>query len=325
MAFTVNDLQDLTRLLLERPEWLSEVRRIVLTDELLALPRELAEAQRRTDEHFAELADSIRQLAEAQQRTDKRLSEFERRTDERFAELAERLDQLTARVDQLTARVDQLTQRLDQLTARVDQLTQRLDQLTARVDQLTQRLDQLTARVDQLTQRLDRLTEVTQQLTTSVRTLENQMAAVRGRMLETEYRDKAASFFGLWVRKPRVVSISDIWDDLEDRLSRQELEQLLPLDLLVRGQLSRQQSRGEIWLAVEISSVIDTRDVERAVERAALLRKAGFRAVPVVAGHGIANDAIADQIAQQHVAALMNGLNAGWEAALQRVVSELES
>ncbi len=311
MAFTVNDLQDLTRLLLERPEWLSEVRRIVLTDELLALPRELAEAQRRTDEHFAELADSIRQLAEAQQRTDKRLSEFERRTDERFAELAERLDQLTARVDQLTARVDQLTQRLDQLTARVDQLTQRLDQLTARVDQLTQRLD--------------RLTEVTQQLTTSVRTLENQMAAVRGRMLETEYRDKAASFFGLWVRKPRVVSISDIWDDLEDRLSRQELEQLLPLDLLVRGQLSRQQSRGEIWLAVEISSVIDTRDVERAVERAALLRKAGFRAVPVVAGHGIANDAIADQIAQQHVAALMNGLNAGWEAALQRVVSELES
>ena len=283
MAFTVNDLQDLTRLLLERPEWLSEVRRIVLTDELLALPRELAEAQRRTDEHFAELADSIRQLAEAQQRTDKRLSEFERRTDERFAELAERLDQLTARVDQLTARVDQLTQRLD------------------------------------------RLTEVTQQLTTSVRTLENQMAAVRGRMLETEYRDKAASFFGLWVRKPRVVSISDIWDDLEDRLSRQELEQLLPLDLLVRGQLSRQQSRGEIWLAVEISSVIDTRDVERAVERAALLRKAGFRAVPVVAGHGIANDAIADQIAQQHVAALMNGLNAGWEAALQRVVSELES
>ena len=46
MAFTVNDLQDLTRLLLERPEWRSEVRRIVLTDELLALPRELAEAIR---------------------------------------------------------------------------------------------------------------------------------------------------------------------------------------------------------------------------------------------------------------------------------------
>jgi len=82
VAFTVNDLQDLTRLLIERPEWLSEVRRIVLTDELLALPREVAEAQRRTDERFAE-------LAEIQRRNEEQLAEFRRQTDARFAELAE--------------------------------------------------------------------------------------------------------------------------------------------------------------------------------------------------------------------------------------------
>lgn len=51
MAFGVEDFQDLVRLLEARPEWRVELRRLVLTDELLDLPavvRELAEAQWRT-------------------------------------------------------------------------------------------------------------------------------------------------------------------------------------------------------------------------------------------------------------------------------------
>ncbi|MDW8099135.1 MAG: hypothetical protein RML36_06585 [Anaerolineae bacterium] len=49
MPFTVTDLHDLVRLLHEHPEWRAEVRRLVLTDEILerpALVRELAEGQR---------------------------------------------------------------------------------------------------------------------------------------------------------------------------------------------------------------------------------------------------------------------------------------
>jgi hypothetical protein len=38
MAFTVEEFQDLIRLLQERPEWRADLRRLVLTDELLALP-----------------------------------------------------------------------------------------------------------------------------------------------------------------------------------------------------------------------------------------------------------------------------------------------
>jgi hypothetical protein len=36
MAFSVEDFQDLIRLLQERPEWRADLRRLVLTDELLA-------------------------------------------------------------------------------------------------------------------------------------------------------------------------------------------------------------------------------------------------------------------------------------------------
>jgi hypothetical protein len=49
VAFSVQDFHDLVRLLEQRPEWRAELRRLVLTEELLALPaivRELAEAQR---------------------------------------------------------------------------------------------------------------------------------------------------------------------------------------------------------------------------------------------------------------------------------------
>lgn len=63
MAFTVEDFRDLMRLLEERPEWRAELRRAVLTDELLALPelvRALAEAQRRTEVAVAALAEAQR-------------------------------------------------------------------------------------------------------------------------------------------------------------------------------------------------------------------------------------------------------------------------
>lgn len=53
MAFTVSDFHDLMRLLDQHPEWRAELRRLLLTEELLSLPqvvRELAEAQARTEE-----------------------------------------------------------------------------------------------------------------------------------------------------------------------------------------------------------------------------------------------------------------------------------
>jgi len=46
MAFTVEDFQDLLRLLEDHPQWQVELRRRLLTDELLELPalvRQLAE------------------------------------------------------------------------------------------------------------------------------------------------------------------------------------------------------------------------------------------------------------------------------------------
>lgn len=54
MAITIQDFHDLVRLLDERADWRAEFRRILLTDELLALP-----------ELVRELSARVARLAEA--------------------------------------------------------------------------------------------------------------------------------------------------------------------------------------------------------------------------------------------------------------------
>ena len=73
MAFLVQDLHDLIGLLEQHPEWRAEIRRLVLTEELLSLPqvvRDLGEAQRRTEQR-------VEELAEAQRRTEQRVSRLQ--------------------------------------------------------------------------------------------------------------------------------------------------------------------------------------------------------------------------------------------------------
>jgi predicted nuclease with TOPRIM domain len=71
MAFAVQDLQDLIRLLEQHPEWKSLLRASLLGDELLQLPavvRELAEAQKRTEQRVEELAQAQRRTEQAVER-----------------------------------------------------------------------------------------------------------------------------------------------------------------------------------------------------------------------------------------------------------------
>ncbi|MGC9397961.1 MAG: hypothetical protein ACP5HM_02370, partial [Anaerolineae bacterium] len=100
MGFTVTDFREWVNILYEHPEWQKELRRLVLTDELLELPnlfRELAELQRQTDLR-------IDKLAEAQRRTEQRveeLAEAQRRTEQRVEELAEAQRRTEQRVEEL--------------------------------------------------------------------------------------------------------------------------------------------------------------------------------------------------------------------------------
>jgi len=121
MTLGVREYHDLVNLLSLHPEWQEELRRLLLRDDFLALPRivsALAEAQQRTEQSVKELAEaqqrtdqSVKELAEAQQRTDqsvKELAEAQQRTDQSVKELAEAQQRTEQKVDRLGVAVGQL-------------------------------------------------------------------------------------------------------------------------------------------------------------------------------------------------------------------------
>jgi len=107
MAFTVHEFHDLVALLTQHPEWRAEIRRLVLTEELVALP------------------PIVHDLAEAQQRTTQQM-----------AQLTQQMAQLTQQVAQLIQQVAQLTQQVAQLTEAQQRTERQIIQLQDNVGEL---------------------------------------------------------------------------------------------------------------------------------------------------------------------------------------------
>jgi len=244
MAFTVQDYHDLARLLWEYPEWREELRRLLLPDELLALP------------------ELVRQLTEAQQRAEERLSRLE---------------------------------------MTVQSLTEQVSELTERVDGLTEGQKRLTEQVDGLTEGQKRLTDT--------------VGGLKGNMLEITHRNKISAYFGPLLRRVKVIEPRALEDELEAALTPDEFRDVLLIDLLVTGKVRYASESPDIFLALEISSVVALTDVSRAVRRSGLFRKAGYPVVPVVAGEYVTQDA--NKAAQeQNVVLMQDGYGAFWEEAL---------
>ncbi len=296
-------VEDIIRAMREQPEVRDQVRRAVLTDELLELP-----------ERFATLTARVEDLSERVEALTARFEDMalivESNT-RQIAVLTERLDTLTQRVDDLTKRVDTLTQRVDDLTKRVDDLTKRVDTLTQRVDDLTKRMDVLTARVDTLTQRLDTLTQRVDDLTIIV---ENNTKAI------LELRDDVGLLLGdrlerisirnlppqlsqsLGLRRARVMHSMEVTtrhsDDFiariedaadEGTISEDQEYRLKRTDIIIHSR--RKGAGSSLWIAAEVSGTIGEIDIYRAADSAAALKAAlGEDTVGVVVGHRIRDE-----------------------------------
>ena len=293
--------EDLLRVLEERPEWLERVRQVVLTRELLSLPeaiRELVEAHRRGEERLTRVEAAIQGLAEAQWQSEERLVRLEATIQE--------LVEVQRRHEERLAGLEATVQELVEAHRRGEE---RLTRLEATVQELVGALKEVSAQVHELAQAVFRLTQ-------TVSRLEGTVGDIKGRLLEMAYRDKPYAYFGRLLRSIRVVPFTEIEDLLEKSLSREEVDDLFQLDLLLRGRLRDHPERPEVWLAVEVSSVVDKWDVERARERAALLRKAGLRVVPVAAGLQALAEA-AHKAEVEGVTLVTDGSIACWEQALR--------
>jgi TolA-binding protein len=271
MASTVEELRDLIRLLEERPEWRGEVRRLLLTDELLSLPelfRNLAEAQRRT-----EAATS--QLAEAQRSAEERMGRLEEQVS-RLVEAQQRAEERMGRLEEQVGRLEEQVSRLVEAQQRSEERMGRLEEQVSRLVEAQQRAEE---RLGRLEERTDRITD--------------DLGELKGDALERRYRERAFAYFASLVRRTHVVVGDELVDLLAEavaqgNLSEAEAEEVAQADVIVRG---RHRVDGtQVYLVVEVSWGVGITDVERAARRAELLAKTGTSTLPVVAGRTITGE-----------------------------------
>ena len=268
----IETVEQLADFLEQNEEWRRRIFSILVPRELARLPAEFEEFRAEVRREF----DAIRQEMR---------SGFAR-VDEQFA----RVNEQFARVDEQFARVDEQFARVDERFAQVDREFDAVRQEMREGFEALRR--EMREGYAELAQRIQRNTD--------------DIAELKGKSLEREYRDKARSIFGRYFRSVAVIDWIDLEDPLEAvaPLSDAERTELSVVDLLVRGR--RRTDGQDTVLVIEVSWTITRHDVERAVRRAEIFRQRGFTATPTVAGSEISQEV---QLAAQQAgcAVVLNG------------------
>ena len=294
MAFTVEDFQDLVRLLAQHPEWRSELRRLLLSEELLTVPERLARVERLLAELVQRDEERSRQLAgliEAVRENTRQIAELR----ETVAEHSRQIAELRETMVEHSRQIAELRETVRENTRQIAEQTRQIEGLRETVLLLAQRLDTVAGRTD--------------------------MAL--GELLELRAERRLSSWLGRFLRGLRVRPPGEWERAFRPLLSPAAFDRLLDADLLARGRLTLDGQR-EVWLAIEVSRVIDAEDVARAQEWAHLLREVGLVAVPVVLGAALTGEA-REAVERERVlfveATLQRVWVHGWEAVRERWVA----
>ena len=271
MAFTVEDIRDLVRILDERPEWRTEIRRLILDGELSAVHE---------------------QIAESRAATERRLDEINRE----IAELRATTERHTAEIAELRAATERHTAEIAELRAATERHTAEIAELRAATERHTAEIAELRVAVERHGKEIAELRAATERHTLSIKALSVDVADLKGYGLEERYRRMAPAYFSNFMRRTRVMERHDhsrLVGDAESTglLSDREASELLWLDLILRGR--RKSSGEEVYLAVEVSWTIGESDVVRAARRAALLERIKSPALAAAAGKFLSEEVAA--------------------------------
>jgi hypothetical protein len=150
--------------------------------------------------------------------------------------------------------------------------------------------------VARLAERIDMLGLEISKLTDGMKSLDGRVGRLEGWRFETRYRENLASHLVRRFRRPKLLIAGNV-PALIDGLDRNEFNpeewtQIIALDVLARATDVSRPEHADIYLAIELSIVVDESDVERARERADILARAlDLPVVPCVDGEAILRDA----------------------------------
>jgi hypothetical protein len=301
MAFTVEDLRDLAELLRAHPEWREPLWALLASEEVRRMPE-------RMERSFQRAARLILALYRAQRQHYKEFVAHRAETDRRFAELAEaqrRTEESLRRLAEEFAahRQEFVAHRQEFIAHRQEFIAHRQEflEFRAEVDRRFAELaeaqrrhyEEFAAYRAETDRRFAELAEALRILTERVDRMERRqedhsrdLGRLKSMRLEALYREDPGLFRPL-LRRAAVVPSARKMELLEEaeaagRITAEEVDRAAPLDALVEGFHRREDRR--VYLAVEISWQGTTKDVARAVERAAVFARAlGAEVIPVVA------------------------------------------
>ncbi len=264
-TYQIRNFYDLLQALREHPEWLEELRTLILTADLIELPKK-----------------------------------FDKFVKERFEPLEEKVDRIQEDMEvvkQATVGTERKVEALGQDMGVVKQKVEILEQNMGVVKQKVEILEQDMGVVKQKAEVLEQDMGVVKQkvevlekdvawLKKEVKSLKVDVASLKGDNLERKVREKAPAYFGRFFRKIKVIDIQQ-WaeklDDAEDQglITPEEREKALNLDILLRA---KKEGR-DLLLAVEVSYTVEEKDAVRALERANTFYKLyQIETIPVVVG-----------------------------------------
>jgi chaperonin cofactor prefoldin len=247
MALTIQDFEDLVKLLNEHPEWRERLRS-VLFPEWEEFRTAVSELLRESLALQRDVLDALRHLAT-------------------------RLESLTGRVDELAEAQRRTEAQLQVLAARVDDLTVQLQALTARVDDLAARVDDLAKAQKDLTVRMEELAEI----------LRGLRGEREGEKFEEQVRRSAFGIFrgGRNFRK----DVEDALERAiaEGRIDWKTFQRVRATDLLW---WKKPQDQPPVLLVAEVSIQVDQHDVDRVLQTVRILTQLfpDLRVIPVVMG-----------------------------------------
>ncbi|MDW8238633.1 MAG: hypothetical protein RMM98_03370 [Acidobacteriota bacterium] len=216
--------------------------------------------------------------------------------------LPERFERLTRVVEQLAAGQQRQSEQIERLIATQERHSEQLERLTA----AQIRLEEAQARTEQALQaqirRMDQLIVAQAHMDEALRELLDWQRGTDGRWKGEQYereivRSAPMLFNGgqggttdqPWVQQRLTDLLSPILADGVERLQ----ENPFLADLI--------WWKGDQVAVVEVSLQVNGYDVERAAQRARVLRRVGLQVVPIVIGKEWANDESRDVAQQDHV------------------------
>ena len=271
MAITVNDLHDLIKLLEEQPEWRAEIRRVLLTSDLLQLPelvREIADLQRQHGREIADIRSNIAQIVEIQRRHSQILEQNSRHI--------EKVEQQIAELTEIQRRHSQI---LEQNSRHIEKVEQQIAELTEIQRRHSQILEENSRQIAELVRGDELLRE-------SLRQLVDWQRGEAGRRQGEQYeqfilRRATYLFAGGEGGSPAEREVRNALGTWLKPLYRDGYDIDAGSDPFLADVIWQ---KGDRVLVVEVSLKVDSEDVNRARQRADTLRRVGVDATPVVIG-----------------------------------------